>query len=187
MPEHAADAPEFSRPYRVARLSPARAVEIDETPSAAEAARVAALLDLLFLSKLRLRGTLRPLGEGWVFDGTLGATVTQASVQSLEPVKTRIDTDLRRVWLPPTESATLETVEVDPDALDEIEPLGDTIDLGLLAVEELALALPSYPRAEGEAPLAVSARPPGAAPLEPRPNPFAALAGLREKMRGSDG
>ena len=64
---------------------------------------------------------------------------------------------------------------VDPDEDDEIEPLGDRIDLGRVAVEALALALPAYPRKPG-------------AELRPRdrrggdePKPFAALAALRGK------
>ena len=72
---------------------------------------------------------------------------------------------------------------IDPDEDDEIEPLGDRIDLGLVAIEALALALPPYPRKPGATlgPATAAAR--GAAPLEESAlKPFAALAALRGKM-----
>ena len=39
---------------------------------------------------------------------------------------------------------------VEADADDEPEPLGERIDLGLVATEALALAMPAYPRKPGD-------------------------------------
>ena len=77
--------------------------------------------------------------------------MVQPCVVTLDPVTTRIDQPLRRrlaardrrgrrprsCWRPTTE--------------DEPEPLGDRIDLGLVATEALALAVPAYPRKPGAA------------------------------------
>ncbi|MEM8657543.1 MAG: DUF177 domain-containing protein [Pseudomonadota bacterium] len=177
--------PEFSRPRRLSHLRKAEVHEIDERADETEHARVAALLDLLFLSKLRLHGTLRAVDKtGWRFEGTLGATVTQACVVTLQPVKTRLDLAVTRTWLPPDPNSNhLAEIELSHEDLDDVEPLTDPLDLGLLAIEELALALPSYPRAKGVEEAAVAAIPPGAEPLAPREKPFAALAGLRDKMQ----
>ena len=116
----------------------------------------------------------------------LGATVVQACVVSLEPVTTRIDEPVRRSLLPAA-AATAAEVVVSPEDDDEIEPLRDRIDLGRIATEALALALPAYPRKAG-ATLAVvdgGAEDPGGAPAD-APRPFAALAALRAKLAPGD-
>ena len=95
---------------------------------------------------------------------------------TLEPVTTRIDQPVRRLWLPETGRPSPEVVLL-ADAEDEPEPLGDRIDLGLVATEALALAVPAYPRKPGAA-----LRPGADAEAgEDEPRPFAALAALRAK------
>ena len=74
--------------------------------------------------------------------------MVQTCVVTLDPVTTRIDQPVRRTWLPDAAPPRAEIV-VAPDEDDEIEPLGDRIDLGLVAIEALALALPAYPRKPG--------------------------------------
>ncbi|MEM9640754.1 MAG: DUF177 domain-containing protein [Pseudomonadota bacterium] len=180
--------PEFSRPLWLRELRQMDTHTIDLRADAAEHARIASLLDLVFLGKLRLHGKMSPVDqEGWRFEGYLGATVTQACVITLQPVKTRLDLEVQRTWLPPNPtSGHLAEIELSAEDLDEVEPLTDPIDLGLLAVEELALALPAYPRAEGVEGSVIEAIPPGAEPIAPRQRPFAALAGLRNKLQAKD-
>jgi uncharacterized metal-binding protein YceD (DUF177 family) len=180
-------APEFSRPVNLRRLSRSTAHEIDERADETECARLARLLDLLALSKVRIHGTLSPSGDaGWRFDGTVGATVTQACVVTLEPVRTRIDVAVARNYLPSAnQTEALAEIEVDAEALEEVDPLPEVLDLGLLAIEELALALPAYPRAPGVEDTALIMRTDDGEDEPPR-KPFAALAALREKMREED-
>jgi hypothetical protein len=106
-------------------------------------------------------------------------------VATLEPVSTRVETPVRRLYSPsvaPVEDGA-EFVVSDLDAEDEVEPLADRIDLGQAALEALSLALPAYPRKAGAAPVEASIAPPGAAPIaEAEVKPFAALAALRAKM-----
>jgi hypothetical protein len=94
-------------------------------------------------------------------------------------VTTRIDQPVRRRYLPSAGGAGAETL-VGPEDDDEIEPLAARIDLGLVATEALALALPAYPRKPG----ATLATPPAAGdePDEDVVKPFAALAALRDKL-----
>lgn len=177
---------EFSRPLRLARLSRSRTHEIDEVATPEECARVAALLALQAVSKLRLTGRLSAADEGgWSFRGTVGASVTQTCVVTLQPVPTRIDAPVRREYVAGLDTDDGE-ITLDPDAPDELEPLPDTLDLGALAIEELALALPPYPRARGAGDADIEARPPGAAPMEPEPKPFAALEALKQKLGDGD-
>jgi uncharacterized metal-binding protein YceD (DUF177 family) len=61
---------------------------------------------------------------------------------------------------------------------DTLEPLGQFIDLAAVMIEELALALPEYPRAEGAAL--------DSALDEPAPDTRRPLAGLDKLLRQRD-
>jgi Large ribosomal RNA subunit accumulation protein YceD len=181
---HAPDNPDFARVAEVRQLADLAELPVDIAPTEAEAAAVARLLGARAVRKLRLRGRLAPLpGGGWRLEATLGATVVQTCVVSLDPVTTRVDQRVTRTWLPQTalpETAVAGAeLVVDPEEDDEIEPLGARIDLGLVAIEALALALPAYPRKPG-----ARLGPTAAAGLDPEdePRPFAALAALRGKL-----
>ena len=103
----------------------------------------------------------------------------QTCVVTLDPVTTRVDQEVARTFLPAATASAEVFVDLDDD---EIEPLGDRIDLGLVAIEALALALPAYPRRPGATLEAASAAGRGVAPLdEAELKPFAALAALRGK------
>ena len=77
--------------------------------------------------------------------------MVQPCVVTLDPVTTRIDQPLRRIWLPETGAARRPRSWLAADAEEEPEALGDRIDLGLVATEALALAVPAYPRKPGAA------------------------------------
>ncbi|MBP7240479.1 MAG: DUF177 domain-containing protein [Amaricoccus sp.] len=178
--------PEFPRVVDVAQLRGVSAFAFDVAPEPGEAAALARLLDAQAVRKLRLRGRLAPApGAAWSLEAELGATVVQTCVVTLEPVTTRIDTPVRRLFTPEARpaGAVAGEFEIGPEDDDEIEPLGDRIDLGLVAIEALALALPPYPRREGaELGSSAASAPPGAAPLDAgEARPFAALGALRAK------
>jgi uncharacterized metal-binding protein YceD (DUF177 family) len=179
MPEltsHAPDNPDFARVVEMRKLRDLPQFDFEISPDPAEAVALARLLGAQAVRKLRFAGRLLPLAKGgWQLEAQLGATVVQTCVVSLEPVTTRIDEPVRRAFLPG--GTTMAEVVVSPDEDDELEPLGDRIDLGRVATEALALALPAYPRKEG-ATLA-----PGLDTDEDDvPRPFAALAALRGKL-----
>ncbi len=172
----------FSRPVKVSKLNPSEVLGFDETADQAERAAIASLLKATDVSKLRFAGTLTAVGKtDWQLDAQLGATVTQTCVVSLEPVKTRIETAVTRLFLPP--AAFDQRVRDSEEDLDEIEELAPEIDLGQIAVEALSLALPDYPRAPGvtleEAVFAGE----GITPMtDDDAKPFAALAALRTRL-----
>lgn len=179
MPElvsRANDNPEFARVIEVRQLRDLARFDFDISPQPAEAAALASLLGAQAVRKLRFAGHLVPVAkDGWALEAALGATVVQTCVVTLEPVTTRIDETVRRAFIPGLKGGA--EIEVSPEEDDEIEPLRDRIDLGRVAIEALALALPAYPRKEG-ANL-------GGGDEDgdmDRPKPFAALAALREKL-----
>ncbi len=178
------DQAEFSRIVKVSSLSNTSPYEFDESPNQAEAASMAALLGAISLKKMRFAGEIHPFGaDGWELVGKLGATVTQSCVVTANPVRTRIDVDVRRQFIAQINEDDDE-IEIELFAGDESEPLGPEIDLGGIAIEALSLAIPDYPRIEGAEFEETNYSGPGIEPLdEDNVKPFAGLAALKEKLK----
>jgi len=175
----------LSQPIRVAQLNARKPVRFDLQPDAALRATLAQELGITALRKLRFHGELRPIGRrDWEIDAMLGATIVQPCAVTLEPLTTRIDEHVLRRYL--ADMPEPQGLEVEMPSDDTQEPLGTMIDPGAVALEALSLALPPFPRSKGAMIAedgAIRAAPEGAEPIEEeRPKPFAALAGLREKL-----
>ena len=154
-------------------------------PDAAERADIATELGILGVKKLRFSGALEPRGKAdWHLKATLGATVVQACVVTLDPVTSRIDEDVERSYLanPP---ALPEAAEVEMPEDDTAEALPETLDLKAVMVEALSLALPAYPRSDGAVIEGGQVAEPGVAPMSDEDaKPFAGLKDLRDKLEG---
>jgi uncharacterized metal-binding protein YceD (DUF177 family) len=144
------------------------------------AREIMAALDLSRLDKVRLAGTLTPAeAGGWDLTASLGATVTQPCVATLDPVRTRIDSEVLRRYRPdfhiPQDGGEMEM----PDD-DTAEPLPTTLDIGGLLLEELSLAIPAFPRAEDSDLGPRLFAEPGTTPMtDDDAKPFAVLGALR--------
>jgi uncharacterized metal-binding protein YceD (DUF177 family) len=169
--------------FRSGGLSRRRPTAFAFVPDAGARAALAAELGLLDLPMLRFAGTLAPEGRQDVtLSGRLEARAVQACVVTLDPVPSAVSEDVVIRYLAEAPSSVAEEMEMPEDT--GVEDLPEVIDVAAVAAEALILALPLYPRAPGAELGAVEAAPPGAAPLaEDRPNPFAALAALKEKDR----
>lgn len=184
MSDPTSGAPVLSHPVRVADLPARKASRVSVQPDAAALDALAQALGIKAIRKLRFDVTLSPTGKrDWRLDGQLGATVVQSCVVTLDPVTTRIDEDVARQYIQDYEEAP-DGSEVEMPEDDTVEPLPAVIDLGVVATEALALALPLYPRADGAA-LADSAftEPGKKALTDDDVKPFAGLAGLRDKLQ----
>ena len=167
---------------RITRLSPKRPTEFAFVADPETRARITARLDLLELRKLRFTGSLRPEGDAdWRLDGRIGATVVQPCVVTLDPVTTRVDTEVTRRFLAEMPAPADDEVQMPED--DSTDPLPDAIDLREVAAEALALALPDYPRAGGASLGEAVYAAPGVRPLRDKElHPFAGLADLKAKL-----
>jgi uncharacterized metal-binding protein YceD (DUF177 family) len=162
--------PELSRPVRASAIvdtDKTFEIEADEASRAALAAR----FEIPAISVLHGRFTLAH-AQGGVITGTLAlkARVTLTCVVTLEAFETKLaeTAQLRFVPGPAPEELDPETL----DGPDEIEFDGETIDLGEVLAEQLALALPPYPRKPGAAlPAAAS---------DETAHPFAALLAFKK-------
>ena len=158
---------------------------VEPTPEALEALRKE--LDLFGLKKLRFEGRITPEGQDdWRLDAQLGATVVQSCVVTLEPVTTRIDEPVSRLYLAhPPELPDGAEVEMPEDETQE--PLPAVLDLTEVMSEALALALPVYPRAPDAELEQTQFTEPGKTPMtDDATKPFAGLASLRDKLGKSD-
>jgi uncharacterized metal-binding protein YceD (DUF177 family) len=179
--------PEFSRVLKVSKLTGSSNYAFDETPSEDETDAMSALFDVVSIRKMRFKGKIVPFDEkGWLLQGILGATISQNCVITLERVRTRIDIDIRRVFVPLPEP-TADEITLDASSDDEVEPLGKEIELGLVAMEALALAIPEYPRIEGAELPDGDFSPTSTADItDEAPKAFAGLAALKEKLLNPD-
>jgi len=152
-------------------------------PGTTSRGELARFLGVREIRKLRFQGTLSPEGRAsWRLRGELGATVVQNCVVTSRPVTTRMDVALTRLFVKDPGPAP-QASEVEFDGNDEIELLGDQIDLGQVMEESLALELPQYPHAPDVHPGDFTISPPGSDPISPEETkPFASLAELRDKL-----
>ena len=171
-------APEFSRVVRIDTIGePPRPMDI--AAEEAERTALAKRFGLLGLAKLEATLTLGRRGDEIAVRGRLAAAVTQACVASAEPVPAEIDASFQIMFRPqPDAAAADEEVELSESEMDVIFHDGAAIDVGEVVAETLALALDPYPRA----PDADDALKAAGVKSEEEAGPFAALAGLRDKL-----
>ena len=157
--------------------------------SEAERRKLAGSMNILALKKLRFEGKVSPEGKnGFALSATLGATVVQECIVSLAPVTNRIDAPVTLRLLPQKqmdrfENRSDEAGEMEMPEDENVDMLGEIIDLAQVMAEALALNLPDYPRAEGAALSDTVFADEGIAPLRDEElKPLAGLAALKAKM-----
>ena len=154
--------------------------DIDATEQ--ERSRLAAFLGVLSVEALGVQFRIqRWRARGLKLEGVLRARVVQSCVVTLEPVESIVETRFERRFLPADmidpEGDGGDDIFVDPEGEDPPEPLTQELDLGAVAVEELALGIDPYPRKSGS----VFASGEGASD-KPEASPFAALARLKGRL-----
>ncbi len=176
----------LSHPLRVAALPNRKPTRFDIAPDAATRAAMAGALGITALPAFRFKGELRPAGRSnFTLEAEMQARVEQPCSVTLVPVVTALSESVKRQY--DADFAYPEADEVEMPEDDTTEPLPEVIDLGAVALEALALALPLYPRASGvELGEAVFAAP-GEAPLRDGDlKPFAGLAALKGRLQGGE-
>lgn len=146
--------PEFSFSIELHALPPSgRAYTI--TADANARARVAKRLDLLSLDRLTAQVEVLPLSTGATVIGHMDADLVQRCVVTLGPVPAHLHEAISVKFIAPVvakkpmkdeEEELVDVSEEPPETL-----LDGRIDLGELAVSQLALGLDPYPRAPGAA------------------------------------
>ena len=171
-------APEFSRPVQIDTLGHAlRTVGI--AADAAEREALARRFGLAAIHRLEAEIGLTRDGDEVRAAGLLHAAVTQSCVVSGEPVEAVIDAPFALLFRPESEASTSDEVELAESDCDMVFYAGASIDVGEAAAETLALSLDPFPRAADAEEALRKAGVKGEAEV----GPFAALAGLKEKLK----
>ncbi|MEM9576189.1 MAG: DUF177 domain-containing protein [Pseudomonadota bacterium] len=170
---------------RVAELPQNMATPFHLRPDAPRLKEIAAALDLLSLRKLSFVGEISAEGSAdWRLTATLGATLVQPCAVTLEPVTTRIDVPVTRLFQRDYVEVDAPEVEMRDD--ETTEPIPTWIDPDSIMLEALDLNLPLYPRAPGAALGEVVVTEPGVTPLRDEDTrPFAGLAALKDQLKSS--
>ena len=159
----------LSRPFPLHRATPAG---VDAVVDTTEAERAALAADLGLAGLARLEGRYRVSGghDRVRVEGRVLADLQQVCVVTLDPLPVEIDETVLVEFAAPAGDLPDEfEIPVDHDPPDALS--GDTIDLGAITAEFLALALDPYPRKPG-----VSFEAP---PESESASPFAGLSALR--------
>ncbi|MTI03497.1 MULTISPECIES: DUF177 domain-containing protein [Alphaproteobacteria] len=168
---------------RVADLPQNTPTPFELRPSSPELDAIKQELGLLGLRKVSFVGSVQAQGKrDWVLTAKLGATVIQPCVITLDPVTTRIDVPVRRMFLAEWSEPDEPEFEMPED--DETEALGPEIDPAQVMIEALSLALPQYPRKDGAHLGEANYTEPGKQAITDEDvKPFAGLAGLRDALK----
>ena len=174
--------PPSSGALRVAELKQNGTTSFALRPDTAALKTIAADLGLLGLRKLSFSGEVAAHGSAdWRLTGALGATVIQPCSVTLEPVTTRIDVPVERLYLADYHDVEAPEIEMPED--DSIEPLRAWIEPEQVMIEALVLALPLYPRSEGAELGEQVYAAPGVQPMRDEDaKPFAGLADLKAQL-----
>ncbi len=171
---------------RLADLPNSKPTPFALVPTAEDRKAVAQHLGIVGIKKLRFAGELTPQGrKDWTLTATLGATVVQDCVVTLDPVTTRIDEVLHRSYV--ADMPEIDATEIEMPEDDTVEPLPETLDIAQVMIEALALALPLYPRvADAALAQAVFTEPGQEAMTNDDAKPFAGLGALRDSLENKD-
>jgi len=174
---------EFSRLLRLDSLSDEpRAVEIEADPAEREA--LARRFGLVALDALAAAASLVRRGETVEAAGTLSARVTQSCVATAEPVEASLEEAFRVEFRPlPADGRPDEEVELGESELDVVFHEGGAVDLGEAVAQTLLLALDPYPRSPAAEAALKQAGVKSEEEARAESSPFAALAGLKAKLK----
>ncbi|MEM1384855.1 MAG: DUF177 domain-containing protein [Pseudomonadota bacterium] len=184
MPELTEGGLPLTHDVQVGALEPGAANPVSLSLTDGEAQDVAVFLGLGALSGAALTGTLMPFEtDGWRLEGKLTATVGQTCVVTLTQVESRIDAPVERRFLPAHRIVSTGDIDVLLNDEEEPEPFTETIGLGRIFVESLALLIDPWPRAEGAEFGNRIFAPDGVEPLtDEAARPFSGLAALKAKL-----
>ena len=167
--------PEFSHIVNVRDLHQDGA-NYDISASETDCAKLAARFGLVTIGGLNAKLRLARRAQGAVrLNGKITAQVTQTCVATLDTVREDIEVDIDIVFRPNFDDLALDDPEIDNEL--DFEPLiGDTLDIGEIVSEEMALSLTPYPRAAAAPMIGPDSDDVDAGSRSERP--FAALAAL---------
>lgn len=147
---------EFSRPVKVEKVK-SKGIREKVSASPEELQNLAQRLQIKAVKSLEFDSLLKPWKKGGVaVSGTLSAKIEEVCVVTLEPFVTDVSVDVERFFerdnarsaSPTSADVAMQDLEAFDDETPDVIEAG-IIDIGEIAVEELALTLSPHPRKPG--------------------------------------
>ena len=182
-------APEFSRKVRVDTLG-ADPLALTIDAGAAERAALAKRFGLVGIEHLSAQVSLTRDGANVSAIGTLDASVTQNCVASGVPIEALIKAPFAIQFSrpPDPQRGVEEEIELGEADCDVVFYSGADVDIGDAVAETLLLSLDPWPRAPGAEEIlkraGIKSEEEAGIGSEEQPSPFAALAALKDKLKG---
>jgi uncharacterized metal-binding protein YceD (DUF177 family) len=170
-------APEFSHLIRLDTIG-AEAQAVSITATEAERAALARRFGLLALHRLDAEARVAREGDAVIVTGRLSAALDQACVATGVAVPAQLDEPFAIRFVASGANEPDAEIELDASDCDVMEHDGRAIDLGEAVAQTLSLALDPFPRGPG----AEAALKAAGVLSEAEAGPFAALAGLKDKL-----
>jgi uncharacterized metal-binding protein YceD (DUF177 family) len=164
--------PEFSRLVDERQLTP-KAISIEAT--AEERKALARRFGIVAVHQLQATVRFERAGDAIAAHGRLSASIVQSCAVSGEDLAVRVEERLALRFVP-ARPVEVEELELEAEALDEIEFEGHSFDLGEAVAQSLALAIDPY----ATGPEAERVRKEAGLLDEVANGPFAALAALKK-------
>ena len=176
--------PAFSYPVKVGHIS-ANPVSVHLSANEAERRALATLWKVNDVGSLVADLQIgRWKKDGVKIKGEVRAELVQSCVVTLDPVETKIAESVEAIFVPEGSRLARQAdndggeMILDPGGPDIPDTFsGDTIDVGVVVSEHVALAIDPYPRKEGAV---FGERIESTAADDKRPNPFAVLKDLKK-------
>ena len=134
-------AAEFSRPLDVRQVE---GLTLRLTASEAECAALAVRFELVRIERLEAEVTLTRDGRAVAASGTFSADIVQSCAVSAEDLATAIRQPLVLRFVPAGSHRPDDELELDVNALDDIEYTGCEFDIGEAVAQSLALAIDPF-------------------------------------------
>lgn len=177
--------PELSHIVELDRL-PAKGLQLVLEADVQVREKLAGRFGVLSVDYLKADVFVKALAGGPIHrvEGRIAADIVQACVVTLDPVKQHIEEEFSIEFGPEASvEHDLELTLEDPDPVEPIE--GNSIDVGEVVSQQVALAIDPYPRAPGADLSQVHAETVGGKgarfSVDEKPNPFAKLAEWKKK------
>jgi uncharacterized metal-binding protein YceD (DUF177 family) len=146
--------------------------------TAPECAALAERFDLAEITNLVADTALAATGDGYMFTGTLNATVTQFCVATRLPVPEHVTETFAIKFIAAGSGLESEDLEIDANDCDVMPHDGRVIDIGEAVAQTLGLSLNPWPRApDADAVLRAAG-----VLSEDAAGPFAGLRALKDRL-----
>ena len=174
--------PIMPRPVLVTRILTNEELPFNETANKSELTAISKFLNLKNISYLNFQGKIVRIDSiKFYLSGFLKAKIIQNCIITLDPIKSNVLVQIERFFVNGRQKWNPVDISIKANA-EEYDLFQNELDLGTIALEELSVELPDYPRKSNTHFSGISVTEKGISKLnDSNLKPFAALSVLKKK------